>query len=123
MFIRVSTKLYIETPTLPIIDYSRKPLTIDNPPSPIALKLPKRTRYIPRTINLYERNGDTYVLPFGCLDKVWELYPIASAYKCDIKPLQANSLIGSVNLYPYQEKALNAMLHAKNGILVAPCGS
>lgn len=123
MFIRVSNKLYIENPTLPIIDYCSKVLTIDNPTYLIALKLGKRTSYIPRTINLYERNGDTYVLPFGCLDKVWELYPIASAYKCDIKPLQANSLIGKVNLYPYQEKALNAMLHAKNGILVAPCGS
>ncbi len=63
MFIRVSNKLYIENPTLPIIDYCSKVLTIDNPTYLIALKLGKRTSYIPRTINLYERNGDTYVLP------------------------------------------------------------
>ena len=123
MFIHISNKLYIENPTLPIIDYCSKVLTIDNPTYLIALKLGKRTNYIPHTIKLYEKNTNTYILPFGCLRQIWELYPIANAYKCDIKPIERNNLVGKVNLYPYQEKALNAMLHAKNGILVAPCGS
>lgn len=123
MFTRVSDRLYIENPTLPVIDYCERELTITNPTYITALRLGKNTRFVPHDLKLYEIRGNTYVLPFGCLEKVYALYPIASAYKCDIKPLQANSLIGSVNLYPYQEKALNAMLHAKNGILVAPCGS
>lgn len=123
MQVIVSNKLYISNPTLPIIRYCEEELVLDNPDYLTAVKLGKNTRWMSRTIQLYEKEGSTYILPFGCLEKVWNLYPIANAYKNKIKPLERNNLVGSINLYPYQKKALNAMLHAKNGILVAPCGS
>jgi len=123
MFARVSNKLYITSPTLPVISFCKKELVVANPTYITALRLGKNTRWTPHTLSLYEIVGDTYVLPFGCLKKVWDLFPVASAYSCDIKPLVRNNLQGSIKLYPYQQNALNSMLEAKNGILVAPCGS
>src|SRR5699024_4634697 len=40
-----------------------------------------------------------------------------------ICPLRARDYRSSIKLYDYQREAVEAVLRAKNGILVAPCGS
>ena len=77
---------------------------------------------VPREIVLWKRKGALYSVPFGMLHvlrntgasiiPVWHLTAHSKAFE------------GSVdNLYDYQEEAVKCGLKAKNGILVAPCGS
>lgn len=123
MFITIGSKLYIENPTLSIIDYCENQLTLTNPDYITATRLGKNTRRMKKTLDLYEVKCGDYLLPFGCLKDIYSMYPENSAYKNTIKPLQAIKCSGSVNLYPYQQNALNDLIRAKNGVLVAPCGS
>lgn len=123
MFITIGSKLYIENPTLSIIAYCENQLTLTNPDYITATRLGKNTRWMKKTLDLYEVKCGDYLLPFGCLKDIYSMYPQNSAYKNTIKPLQAIKCSGSVNLYPYQQNALNDLIRAKNGVLVAPCGS
>lgn len=97
-------------------------------PNPEYYKREKMGKYLgrtPRDIVLYEKRGDDLILPFGMLGFCFEhrnefdggisnaiLTPqISFDYRSNIKP------------YPYQEEAIRAAIKARNGIIVAPCGS
>jgi len=76
---------------------------------------------VPRDIVLWKRKGDDLIAPFGMLQTVRQ---IANVLPSDHLMGQERVFSGSVdNLYDYQEEALKAALKARNGVLVAPCGS
>lgn len=104
-----------------IIRYCNNVLTIDNPDYIVAKKVGRYTGNIPLKMKMFVKNGDTYVLPFGTLKDVWPY--IKSSYEVKISAFKGLSMLGNINLYDYQEKALKALLSGKNGILEAPCGS
>lgn len=91
-------------------DYSKKVL------------MGKSTWNTPKDIVLWQKAGHLLIVPFGMLQTLWSM-------GVDIMPvshLKANErrFNGKVdNLYGYQSRALERALKAKNGVLVAPCGS
>lgn len=118
---RISNKIYIEEPSIAVEEYART-LEVDNPAYINAMRMGSyKARYIQPKLKLYERHGDTLILPFGTLSHVWK--DIRGDYTLDFTPSKPLEMKGSIKLYDYQEKAVEALLHAKGGVLHAPCGS
>lgn len=119
----VDSRIRVEEPNKAVIDYCKTHLVLDNPDYYKKERLGKWTGNTPRSIALYERDGDDVILPFGCLRDMWSLCPDASAFKVSIRAIEPIQYQSSINLYPYQERAVKAATEGKNGILVMPCGS
>lgn len=118
---RISNKIYIEKPSIAVEEYART-LEVDNPAYINAIRMGSyKARYIQPKLKLYERHGDTLILPFGTLVYVWK--DIRSDYTLDFTPSKPIGMKGNIKLYDYQEKAVEALLKAKGGVLHAPCGS
>ena len=117
----ISNKIYIDNPTTEVMEYAEN-LEVNNPAYLNAIRLGSyKARFIPPKLKLYERKGDTIILPFGTLSDIWK--DIKTDYTLDFTPSKPLGMQGSVNLYDYQERAVNALLRAKGGVLHAPCGS
>ena len=69
---RISNKIYIEEPSIAVEEYART-LEVDNPAYINAMRMGSyKARYIQPKLKLYERHGDTLILPFGTLSHVWK---------------------------------------------------
>ena len=77
---------------------------------------------VPRDIVLWKRVGDSLIVPFGMLNTIrkWGLKVTPDSHLISHSRL-FDAFID--NLYDYQEEALECALKARNGVLVAPCGS
>ena len=124
MIFILKNKIIIENPTLEVLAYCKSTLTFANPDYLKKEAMGKWTGNTQREIVLYERAGNRLYIPFGECQKVYK------AFKNDITrlyvricPLRARKYESNINLYGYQQNAVKAVLRAKNGILVAPCGS
>lgn len=120
----LANKVIIEDPTPEMLAYCKSTLTFANPDYLKKEAMGKWTGNTQREIVLYERAGNRLYIPFGECKKVYK------AFKNDITrldfricPLRARKHDSRINLYGYQQNAVDAVLRAKNGILVAPCGS
>lgn len=123
MTVEVAEKIVISDP-LPIIKkWCKENLALDNPDFYKLERLGKWTGKTPKTINLYEINGNQLWLPLGTLEDVWTLYPYKEAYTNRIKPVEKIFYKSKVSLYSYQKNAVEAILRRKNGIVVMPCGA
>lgn len=93
-----------------------------NPEFVKRMEAGRSTWNVPRNICLWKRVGDQFVVPFGMLQTLRK-------FGFEIVPeehLKVHKTVfsGSVDgLYDYQEEALKSALKARNGVLVAPCGS
>ena len=123
MKIRVTNRLIISDPTSAIELYCEKELVLDNPDYYKRNRMGKYTGNIPSKIWLYEQQGNELWLPFGCLQDVWNIHPVKSDYIYEIQPVWALEYESGINLYPYQQKAVEGAIKGKNGVLVMPCGS
>lgn len=100
----------------------KRSLEWDNPEYIKRVEAGRSTWNVPRQIVLWKRKGNDLVVPFGML---------GSLRSSGIRVHPESHLIeheavfnGSVdNLYDYQLEALKLAFKAKNGVLVAPCGS
>lgn len=73
---------------------------------------------------MYSKNGNDYILPIGCIDDIWKLHPVKKDYDVNFgKHEKLKFPENKLKPYDYQEKAINAMIKAKRGILNARCGS
>ena len=123
MKIRVDEKIKIQDATPAILKWCKEHLILNNPDYYKKEQMGKYTGNIPKTINLYERVGSEIWLPFGCLQNIWRLCVRGISWDVKIEPIRAFDYQSNINLYPYQEKAVNEAIRRKNGILVMPCGS
>ena len=123
MQIRVCEKIKIKEPIMALIGWCKNNLVIQNPEYYKRQQMGKWTGGTSEYIWMYERVGDELHLPFGCLQRIWHLWPVKDAYKLQICPLRHVEYKSRINLYEYQEKAVNEAIKAKNGVLVMPCGS
>lgn len=100
-------------------------LTFPNPEYSKREQMGKYTGRTPKNIVLYERKGDDLILPFGMLGFVFEhRNEFNEGINNAILPPQAMfDYVSSIRPYLYQEEAIKAALKARNGIIVAPCGS
>lgn len=123
MLIYVSNTLTVENPTVEMITWCRKNLTIPNPEYAKKARMGFWIGNTPKVLSLYETRGTTLVLPFGILrsipkeitDKVIFVSEFASHVEVDYA--------ADVPLYDYQETAVEAMIEAKYGILQSVAGS
>lgn len=108
----------------PLIEkYCKANLQIDNPQYAQNERLKFPTYNIPRKLYWYEKRGKDYVLPFGCINDIYKMFPDKELYCLNyIKP---TPLIykSNIKLYDYQEKAKDKALKARNGVIVMPAGS
>ena len=83
----------------------------------------KWTGNTPKDIVLYEQVGHDLYLPFGCISDLWRQYRTDATWVRDIADLRHFNYQSGINLYPYQEKAVNEAISARNGVIVMPCGA
>lgn len=121
MKIIVNNKIKIEDYTQEVLDYCQETLVLANPE---YYKREAQGRWIGNTQRefvLYERVGNDLLLPFGCFHDLWKRFGGDWTSKIHAKtPINYGS---HIQLYPYQETAVNRLILRKNGILVSPCGS
>lgn len=100
-------------------------LVFDNPEYYKKIGLGKWTGNTPKQIRLYKTFGNSVILPFGMLPKVFKQMRgqralIVNNTRADIGKIDYKS---SVVPYDYQEEAIQAAIKARQGVIVAPCGS
>lgn len=77
----------------------------------------------PKTLALYEIREDSLILPFGVLTSLPEEVKQNAHFTSDFSPIRSVDFGADINLYEYQERAVQAMINAKYGILQSPAGS
>ena len=117
-------KVIIEDYTPEMLAYCKSTLSFPNPDYLKREAMGKWTGNTQREIVLFERAGNRLYLPFGTCKNIYLRFKKdITRVESLICPIRARKYDSRINLYDYQENAVEAILRAKNGILVAPCGS
>lgn len=122
MKIYVSSYIAIEDSTTEILSWIIDNLTLENPQFYKLEKMGKYTGNTPQEIKLYQCGRQTVLVPFGCIADLWKLHPVLADWVININPIQKINYNSKINLYDYQERAVQAAVRKKNGILIMPCG-
>lgn len=123
MRMTVQNQIIVNEPTREILEWAEANLVLPNPDYYKKKAMGKWTGSTPQSLYLYERDMGSLILPFGTLKKIWDRYRLQSPISSNFAPTRHFDYQSNINLYPYQQKALEASLKAKNGVLVMPCGS
>ena len=123
MRILVSNKIKIKNYSQEVLDYCKETLVLPNPEYYKREAQGRWTGNTQKEFVLYERVGNDLLLPFGCFKELWQRFGGKCEFKSCIRGITAVDYQSHIQLYPYQELAVNRLLSAKNGILVSPCGS
>ena len=124
MKIRIDSEITISGPNKDVLDYCKKELTMVNPDIQKKKAMGFWTGNLPKEIKMYSKNGSNIIIPIGCIDDIWKIYPYQSEYYIDFGNHQKLQFPeNKITPYPYQEKAIQAMIKSKRGILNARCGS
>ena len=123
MEIIVGNKLKVSNPTDDMIRWCKRNLIIDNPDFHKKERMGKWTGNTPRYIFLFEKVGADLYIPFGCLQELWSQYGQTCPFYPTFRAIERINYNSSINLYPYQERAAQAIFKAKNGVVVMPCGA
>lgn len=117
----VGNQLRIQEPTADLLGWCKKNMVLANPDYAKKVRMHLWLGNTPQKLYLMQWDGDTLVLPYGCLNIV------LSMGECEvINDLPSPKKVDfgcSVPLYDYQEAAKEAMLKAYYGILQSPAGS
>lgn len=123
MQIKVANNLIISDYPRAVVDWCDHNLILQNPEYHKKERMGLWVGNTPKYIWLYEKIGNELRVPFGCVQEINNVFGNNIDYDYQIQPIRAVSYQSNINLYPYQENAVKAVLGRKNGILVAPCGS
>lgn len=124
MKVIISNEITIIEPTQEILDWCKQELVLPNPDYAKKERMGLWVGNTPRTLCLYKINGNSVILPVGAFKYI---KPMIKTYKCEKSLDLANNepvdYDAKVNLYDYQEKAVEQMYNAGYGILQSPAGS
>lgn len=123
MQIRLGAKITIQNPTEEIVQYCKDNLILDNPDYKQKVRLGLWLGNTPKNLWLYETSGNSYILPFGCLQDVWRIHSYVQDWGISFPEKRKVEYNSSIIPWNYQVPAINALLKSKNGILIMPCGS
>lgn len=125
MKLTVDNKLRITDPIPEFINWCKKNLILPNPEYKKKVQMNLWTGNTPKELVLYERDGNDFLLPYGCMgDVIDRFYDLMDSDPvCTIPPSTPVLFSCDVPLYGYQETAVKAMINAYNGILQSPAGS
>ena len=122
MKIYVSCQITIREPTRIVYEWIKENLTLENPQFYKLEKMGKYTGNTQQEIKLYQAVNNGVKIPFGCIADLWKLHPVLADWVININPIQKINYNSKINLYDYQERAVQAAVRKKNGILIMPCG-
>lgn len=122
MYALVNNKIYVYDPTPAMLEWCRIALVLDNPDYIKKQAMGLWTGNMPRQFHLCEKTDKYIAIPFGCLARVHEAFP-GMPMKSRICPHERVEYGSCINLYGYQKDAVEAILEARNGVLVMPCGA
>ena len=124
LIVTISNEITITGLTQEIMDWCAKELVIPNPDYAKKERMGLWVGNTPRTLSLYKINGNSVILPIGAFKFI---KPILNTYNAEYEQKTANNELidynAKVNLYDYQEKAVEQMYNAGYGILQSPAGS
>lgn len=123
MKIIVNSQVKVEYPSTDLILWCKKNLIVDNPEYMTRLRMNKWLGGTPDKLYLYQKFGETLVLPYGCLKKVLSFMDGEDSIAVEIIPHGYIEFNCEVPLYDYQEEAVAGAIKAQYGILQAPAGS
>lgn len=126
MEIKFSNEITINGSTPEILAWCKKELVIDNPEYAKKERMGLWVGKTPRTLSLYKTNGEAVVLPIGAFKHIRGILDRAEnkiEYTQDLADNKGIDYNAQINLFDYQQEALQAMLKAKYGILQSPAGS
>jgi superfamily II DNA or RNA helicase len=122
MKVIVGNVIKIENPTKELKDWCVDNLVVDNPEYLSKQRMGLYHYNTPKKLFLYEERGGVLILPYGVGTKIFSFIKDAEIIQ-DFSPEQKNEMKGEIQLYDYQEQAVNNLTKGRNGILIAPCGS
>ena len=124
MKVIISNEITIIEPVQEIMDWCKRELVLPNPDYAKKERMGLWVGNTPRTLCLYKVNGNSVILPIGAFKFI---KPILNTCNAEYEQKTANNELidynAKVNLYDYQEKAVEQMLKAGYGILQSPAGS
>lgn len=129
MEVVISKDIKIIEPTQEVLKWVNDNLIVENPLYKQMKVMGRedtiRRSHIPETLKIYSTKGYSITLPFGTLYAIW---PLIRDCPQTINFNQNQEMTIKDNepeLPPffYQEKAIQAMIRAKGGVLVSSCGS
>ena len=124
MKVTVSNVLTVTGYPKSVEEWVEKELTLPNPEYAKKLRMHLWLGNTPRTLSLYEKQGESLILPFGTLRRFPEFAPTDTEYLPDFTRSVLVDFNGKdVPLYPYQEEAVESVFLSKYGILQSPAGS
>lgn len=124
MKVIVSNEITIIEPTQEILDWCKRELVLPNPDYAKKERMGLWVGNTPRTLNLYKINGNSVILPIGAFKYIKPMIKTCEYEKSlDLANNEPVSYNAKVNLYDYQEKAVEQMYNAGYGILQSPAGS
>ena len=113
MSIIVSNKILIENVNQSVLDWCKDNLEFTNPEFAKKQNMGLWTGNIEPKIVLWEKKGNSVLLPYGCLESLF-LSPRQPEHYIEYK--------STIQPYEYQRKCINACF-GKTGVIVMPCGS
>lgn len=121
MFSRIGAKIWITDPTPELVKWCESNLILSNPEYQKKARMGLWLGNTPKTLTLYETEGTSLILPFGCLRSI--LPYLSGDLVTDFIEAKCVEYKAVVPLYDYQEIAVNSMIDQKYGILQSPAGS
>lgn len=119
----IDNKLTITNPSKETMAWIKQNLEFANPEFAKKEKMGLYTKNIPPVITLFETAGNAVIIPYGCVTMnipgITEQELKFAKPASDIQ-LNYNSRI---NLFSYQERAVEQALQSSSGVIVMPCGS
>ena len=122
MFVTIDSTITVENPSQDVIRWCEQNLKIRNPEYAKKARMHFWLGDTPQVLNLFEKRGNTLVLPFGVLREILPLL-----HGAEVNTLFSDSPMVcfdcEVPLYDYQEEAVWAVFEEHYGILQSPAGS
>lgn len=122
MRIVVRNEIYITGYDEGLLDWCKKTLVITNPEYTKKRRMGKWLGNTPRHLYMYRVDGNTLILPHGKLNDIILRYGNA-AVRYEYPEIRSVDYGGSVELYDYQELAVDALAKAQGGVLQSKAGS
>lgn len=122
MQVTVGNQLRIENPSEPLLKWCKQKLILPNPEYAKKVRMHFWVGNTPEKLYLFQWDGDTLVLPFGCLRAVTGMMDGRDSVKLDMVTPAPVWYGADIPLYDYQKEAVAKMLESQFGILQAPAG-
>lgn len=125
MKIQISNEITIYDPTDDIRQWIYDKIKVPNPEYNNKMRLGLWIGNTPKELKLYRVSGSSIVIPYGVLKSIYHAFPHLKDIPTELN-FASNKAVNynaSINLYDYQEEAVNKLIKAQGGILKSKAGS